>query len=152
MGCHCLLCMCIYVCVNIYREVTTDCNLCCANCYLHAYLPAYLYLYLHLYLHLKFNSSLSCLSIVGVLLLFLDFLCGLFLKSLLNLLQYCFCFYFVFWPQSLWNLSSQPGIEPVLPALEGKVLTAGPPAKSPASCFNTENKYLPRWSYLTSSG
>ena len=29
------------------------------------------------------------------------------LKSLLNLLQYCFCFYaLVFWPLGMWNLSS----------------------------------------------
>ena len=32
---------------------------------------------------------------------------GPFLKSLLNLLQYCFCFMFlVFWPQGMWDLSS----------------------------------------------
>ena len=35
------------------------------------------------------------------------FLCGPFLKSLLNLLQYCFCFMFwLFWPQCIWDLSS----------------------------------------------
>ena len=37
--------------------------------------------------------------------IFLDV--GHFLKSLLNLLQYCFCFYdLVFWPQGMWDLSS----------------------------------------------
>ena len=37
-----------------------------------------------------------------------------FLKPLLNLLQYCFYFMFVFfWPWGMWNLSSPP------PALEG---------------------------------
>ena len=30
----------------------------------------------------------------------------------------------------MWDLSSQPGIEPVPPALEGEVLTTGPPGKS----------------------
>ena len=34
--------------------------------------------------------------------------CGPFLKSLLNLLQYCYCSMFlVFWPQGVWDLSSQ---------------------------------------------
>ena len=35
------------------------------------------------------------------------FRCRPFLKSLSNLLQYCFCFMFwIFWPQGLWDLSS----------------------------------------------
>ena len=35
------------------------------------------------------------------------FLCEPFLKSLLNLLQYCFCFMFwFFWPWDMWDLSS----------------------------------------------
>ena len=61
------------------------------------------------------------------------FWCGPFLKSSLNLLQYCFCFMF-------WSLGLKargilaprpgPGIEPTPPALEGTVLTAGPPGKS----------------------
>ena len=35
------------------------------------------------------------------------FWCGPFLKSLLNLLQYCFCFMFWFyWPWGIWDLSS----------------------------------------------
>ena len=34
------------------------------------------------------------------------FLCVPFLKSLLNLLQYCFCFKFqLLWPQDMWELS-----------------------------------------------
>ena len=32
--------------------------------------------------------------------------CGQFLKSLLKLLQYCFCFMIFFWPQGMWDLSS----------------------------------------------
>ena len=57
---------------------------------------------------------------------FLFFGCGLFLKSLLNLLQCCFCFMFwYFGPEACGVFASQPGIEPELLALEGKVLTTG---------------------------
>ena len=31
----------------------------------------------------------------------------------------------------MWHLSSQPGIEPMSPALESRFLTMGPPGKSP---------------------
>ena len=34
------------------------------------------------------------------------FWCGPFLKSLLNLLQYCLCLIFWFWPQGMWDPSS----------------------------------------------
>ena len=33
--------------------------------------------------------------------------------------------YFGIWPQAMWDLSSQPGIELAPPALEGEVLTTG---------------------------
>ena len=57
--------------------------------------------------------------------------CFFFLKSLLNLLQYCFCFMFWFFgPEAYGILAPQPGIEPAPPALEGEVLTTGPPGKS----------------------
>ena len=36
----------------------------------------------------------------------------------------------VFWPQGMWLLGPRPGIEPAPPALEGEVLTTGPPEKS----------------------
>ena len=40
---------------------------------------------------------------------------GPLLKSLLNLLQYCFCFILGFWPWGMWDLSSQtPGLNPHL--------------------------------------
>ena len=58
--------------------------------------------------------------------------CGPFLKSLLNFLQYCFCF--MLWLLGLEAcgiLAPYPGIEPTPPALEGRVLTTGPPGKSP---------------------
>ena len=64
------------------------------------------------------------------------FLCGPFLNCLLNLLQYCFCLlcFFGFLATrpvgSCGILTSWPGIEPTPPALEGKVLTTGPPGKS----------------------
>ena len=46
------------------------------------------------------------------------------LKSLLNLLQYCFCFFmFCFFDPKAWGtLTSLLGIEPVPLALEGKAL------------------------------
>ena len=56
---------------------------------------------------------------------------GQFLKSLLNLLQYCFCFMFWFFGfQSCGILALWPGIELAPPALEGEVLTTGSPGKS----------------------
>ena len=56
---------------------------------------------------------------------------GPFLKSLLNLLQYCFCFLFWFFgPKACGILAPWPGIKPVPPELEGKVLTTGPPGES----------------------
>ena len=47
-----------------------------------------------------------------------------FLKSLLNLLQYCFCFMFRFFGQEACGiLVPQPGTEHSPPVLEGEVLT-----------------------------
>ena len=57
--------------------------------------------------------------------------CGPFLKSLLNLLQYCFCFMFlVFGHKACGILAPRPGIEPTPPALDGEVLTTGLPGES----------------------
>ena len=59
------------------------------------------------------------------------FWCGPFLKSLLNLLQYCFCFVLgLFGPEARGILVPGPEIEPAPSALEGEVLTIGPPGKS----------------------
>ena len=64
-----------------------------------------------------------------------------FLKSLLNLLQYCFCFIFHFFgPEAYEILAPQPGIKPVPPSLEGKVLTTGPPGKCPYLYFKPIQK------------
>ena len=53
------------------------------------------------------------------------------LKSLLNLLQYCLCLMFwVFGPKACEILLPQSGIKPAPHALEGEVLTSGPPGKS----------------------
>ena len=61
------------------------------------------------------------------------------LKSLLNLLQYCFCFMFwLFGQEARGILAPPPGIDPALPALEGKVLTTGPPGKSQKKSFNVD--------------
>ena len=56
-----------------------------------------------------------------------------FFKALLNLLQLCFCFMFwflVFGCEACEILAPQTGIKPPTPALEGEVLTTGPPRKS----------------------
>ena len=54
----------------------------------------------------------------------------IFLKSLLNLLRYCF--YFLFLGFGHGSLAPWLGIEiePAPPALEGEILTAGPPGRS----------------------
>ena len=70
-------------------------------------------------------------KINGVFFKIFFFWCGPFLKSLLNLLQYCFCFMlWIFGPEACEILAPWPRIEPALPALEGEVLTTGPPGKS----------------------
>ena len=57
---------------------------------------------------------------------------GPFIKSILNLLQYCFGFTFwTFGLEACGILTLCPGIEPALSVLEGGVLTTGPPGKSP---------------------
>ena len=54
-----------------------------------------------------------------------------FFKSLLNFLQYCFCFMFWFFGrEACGTLVPWPGIKPAPPALEGEVLTTGLPGKS----------------------
>ena len=89
------------------------------------------------------NSKLFSFS-KSFLFIFLRFLCRYFLKSLLNVLQCCFCFIsWFFGLEACGILAPQPGIEPThhppaLPhhmALEGKVLTTEPPGKSPIVIF-----------------
>ena len=69
---------------------------------------------------------------------FLDlfFWCGPFLKSLLNLLQYCFCSLCCFFGREACGiLAPRPGIEPALPAVEGEVPATGPPGRSLSLLF-----------------
>ena len=47
--------------------------------------------------------------------------------------MYIFYVFWLFGHKACGTLASQPGIEPVHPALEGRVLTTGPPGKSPWS-------------------
>ena len=54
-----------------------------------------------------------------------------FLKSLLNLLQYCFCFIYIFFGHKTCEiLTPQPRVEDAPPILKGKILTTGLPGKS----------------------
>ena len=75
------------------------------------------------------------------------FWCGPFLKSLLNLLQYCFCFmFFVFFGREACGiLAPQPGVEHAPPVLEGEVLTTGPPGKSWVLILGTCSHFM-TWS------
>ena len=53
-----------------------------------------------------------------------------FLKSLLNVLQFCFCFMLWFFDcESCGIFAFPPGLELSSPALEAKVLTTGPPGR-----------------------
>ena len=62
--------------------------------------------------------------------------CGPFLKSLLNILQYCsFFFFFNVLAFLVLILAPQPGIVPTPLALEGEVLTTGPPGKPLKDAF-----------------
>ena len=57
--------------------------------------------------------------------------------SLVNLLQYCFCFMFWFFgPEPCGIFAPQPGIKPKPPTLKGQVLTTGQPGKS--QCLGSE--------------
>ena len=58
------------------------------------------------------------------------FWCGPFKKSVLNLLQYCLCCMLWFLGlKARGILAPWPGLEPTAPALEGGVLTTGPPGR-----------------------
>ena len=58
-------------------------------------------------------------------------MCIIFYKSLLNRLQYCFCFVVCFFGHEACGvLAPWLGIEPTPPALEGDILATGPPGKS----------------------
>ena len=71
-------------------------------------------------------------------------------KSLLSLLQYCFCFIIWFFDQeACGTLAPRPGIELTSPALESEVPTPGPPGKSQTysldkSLFSRSTAWLDR--------
>ena len=68
----------------------------------------------------------------------------MFLKSLLNLLQYCLCFVFSVTRQCR-ILTPWQGIKPTPPALEGEVLTTGQLGKSPdVTFFKIKKKKRPK--------
>ena len=73
-----------------------------------------------------------------------------FKKTLLTLLQYCFCSVFWFFGHKACRiLAPQPGIKLTSSALEGKVSTTGPPGKSPPLTFY--NLLPARWDPLSPS-
>ena len=76
-------------------------------------------------------STFIVISFYFLKLFFEDFFwCGPFWKSLLNLLQHCFCFMFWFFGHEQHEiLAPQPGLKRAPPVLEGEVLTTGPPEK-----------------------
>ena len=56
-------------------------------------------------------------------------------------------FFYVFWffgRKAHGFLAPRPGIEPAPPALEGKVLTTGPPGKSPNVFLKNDVKHWSR--------
>ena len=69
-------------------------------------------------------------------LIFLRFFwCGPFLKSLLNMFQYCFCFMFWSLGSKAWEiLAPKTGIETVPPGMEGEVWTTELSGKSLNTC------------------
>ena len=72
----------------------------------------------------------KCVSFLKIFFFFL--MLSPFLDFLLNLLQYYFCFMFwYFGPKACGILASQLEIKPTPPALEGKILTTGPPGTFP---------------------
>ena len=62
-----------------------------------------------------------------------------FLKSLLNSVQYYFCFTFWFFAREACEiLAPVPGIDPAPPTLEGEILITGQPKKSCVRFLNNE--------------
>ena len=84
--------------------------------------------------NLSFSKLFLCISIIALKqllsLFFRFFYVNHFLKSLLNLLQYCLFYVLFFGHEAYGTLTPPPEIEFTHPALEGQVLTTGPPGKS----------------------
>ena len=95
------------------------------------------------------NLELYPVSMLFFLFFFLRFFLTwtIFKMSLLNLLQYCFCFMFwSFFYKACRILAPRPGIEPKPPALEGETLTTGLPVKSRLHTLNLDNFFGRYWS------
>ena len=90
--------------------------------------------------------SFKITAISLILFLFLSLMWSTFFKSLLNSLQYHFCFMFWFFGCKVCGiLTSQPGIHPAPPALEGDVLTTGPaPPRKVPNFISLLGKYIYR--------
>ena len=76
------------------------------------------------------------------MMVFLFFFYGPFFKVFIKFVTILLLFYvLVFWPQGMWNPSSLTrDWTPGLPALEGKILTTGPPGKCPPQYTLYKNK------------
>ena len=84
------------------------------------------------------------------------FSCGALLKSLWNLLHYCFCLLFRFFgPKVCGILAPHPGVEPIPAVSEGEVLTTGPRGKSfyevmdPRCLLGTDTPSTHKWDKLS---
>ena len=77
------------------------------------------------------SSNAHCIDSSPPFFFLKTFWCEPFLKSLLNLLQFCFCFVFWFFGhhEACGTLGPRQGIEPETTALEGEFVTTGPPGK-----------------------
>ena len=60
-----------------------------------------------------------------------------FIESVTRLLLF---YVLVFWPLGMWDLNPLPEMESSPPALEGKVLTTGPPGSPTYSLFKKQQK------------
>ena len=68
------------------------------------------------------------------------------LKSVLNLLQYCFCFYaLVFWPLGMWNLSSLTRDQTCTPCIGRQSLNHWTATEVPQSPFRASAKQNSLW-------
>ena len=88
----------------------------------------------------KYLTDVFCLLVIVFFCLFFN-MCTRF-KSLLNLLQYCFCFMLCFCILFCCNkvcgiLAPWPGVKLAPPALEGEVKTIGLSGKSHCCCFKS---------------
>ena len=74
---------------------------------------------------------------------FFFFLILTIFKVFIEFVTILFLFYVLaFWPQACGILAPKAGIEPTLPALEGEVLTTGPPGESPNVWILSLNIYF----------